>query len=124
MDIASIACRLTALVWVLVWLSGCPNRWAEFRVVRLDSARVSSIDGAGFDMRMSCRVKNPNAVDATISNLSFTASVGKHRLGTGRQSHWGETVRLGGCSGNVEASGRREAACVSMSVKGCTRWRK
>ena len=63
--------------------TGCAERFIDFRVHRLLVARVTGIDGAGFEMQVRCEVENPNLLGAQIEGLRFKASMGEHLVGRG-----------------------------------------
>lgn len=80
--------RLQALLLVLLpaLLGGCScwSRWVDFKVHRLLSARVNSIDDTGFTMQVRTEVENPNVVSASLTRIRFRTYMGKRMVGKGR----------------------------------------
>lgn len=78
--------RCDLVLVAAVALAGCGawlERWVDFRVHRILGAQVSRVHAAGFEMTVRTELENPNAVDATLTNVRFTTWIGPQRVGQG-----------------------------------------
>lgn len=71
------------LLLLLLGCAGCVERLVDFHVRRLESLRVTSIDGNGFNLKVRCELENPNPIGARVSEVRFKTYAGPHALGEG-----------------------------------------
>lgn len=74
---------LAALLPMLLGGCSCWSKWVDFKVHRLLSARVDSIDKTGFTMKVRTEVENPNAMSASLTRIRFRTYMGQNMVGKG-----------------------------------------
>ena len=67
---------LLAMLSLMLAATGCIEKWADFEVRSISEMRVIAVDNLGVDAVVLCELLNPNAVDARVSDIRFTAKSG------------------------------------------------
>lgn len=76
--------RAGLLLLVPLLLTACFDKWVDFQARRIVGLEVKTIEDDGFRLDVRCELHNPNALSATLTDVSFEAHTGKFLVGRGR----------------------------------------